>query len=104
MDDYFSRGIIPASLIRWEMTGLDDEMTSVEIKAGQARGQGLGRKAKSSVSRNRDTVGDLTVIVSGPLCCYDNRMDIKEILAKVEATESPLAKQLPDDGIDHPDA
>jgi hypothetical protein len=25
-DDYFARGIIPASLIRWEMTGLDDEM------------------------------------------------------------------------------
>jgi hypothetical protein len=23
-DDYFSRGVIPASLIRWEMTGLDD--------------------------------------------------------------------------------
>ncbi len=26
LDDYFSRGIIPASLLRWEMTGLDDEM------------------------------------------------------------------------------
>jgi len=26
MDDYFSRGIIPASLLRWEMTGLDDEI------------------------------------------------------------------------------
>jgi len=26
LDDYFTRGIIPASLIRWEMTGLDDEM------------------------------------------------------------------------------
>ena len=25
-DDYFSRGVIPASLLRWEMTGLDDEM------------------------------------------------------------------------------
>ena len=25
-DDYFSLGFIPASLIRWEMTGLDDEM------------------------------------------------------------------------------
>jgi len=25
-DDYFTRGVIPASLIRWEMTGLDDEM------------------------------------------------------------------------------
>jgi hypothetical protein len=26
LDDYFARGIIPASLIRWEMTGSDDEM------------------------------------------------------------------------------
>ena len=26
LDDYFARGIIPASLIRWEMTGWDDEM------------------------------------------------------------------------------
>jgi hypothetical protein len=26
VDDYFARGIIPASLIRWEMTGWDDEM------------------------------------------------------------------------------
>ncbi|KPK89805.1 hypothetical protein AMJ80_09225, partial [bacterium SM23_31] len=26
LDDYFTRGVIPASLIRWEMTGLDDEM------------------------------------------------------------------------------
>ena len=25
-DDYFTRGVIPASLLRWEMTGLDDEM------------------------------------------------------------------------------
>jgi len=25
-DDYFARGVIPASLIRWEMTGLDDEI------------------------------------------------------------------------------
>lgn len=25
-DDYFARGIIPASLLRWEMTGLDDEI------------------------------------------------------------------------------
>jgi hypothetical protein len=25
-DDYFARGLIPASLIRWEMTGLNDEM------------------------------------------------------------------------------
>jgi hypothetical protein len=25
-DDYFSRGVIPASLLRWEMTGLEDEM------------------------------------------------------------------------------
>jgi hypothetical protein len=25
-DDYFTRGVIPASLIRWEMTGLEDEM------------------------------------------------------------------------------
>ena len=26
LDDYFALGMIPASLIRWEMTGLDDEM------------------------------------------------------------------------------
>ena len=26
LDDYFARGVIPASLIRWEMTGLDDEV------------------------------------------------------------------------------
>jgi hypothetical protein len=26
LDDMFARGLIPASLIRWEMTGLDDEM------------------------------------------------------------------------------
>jgi len=26
LDDYFSRGVIPASLLRWEMTDLDDEM------------------------------------------------------------------------------
>ena len=26
LDDYFARGVIPASLLRWEMTGLDDEM------------------------------------------------------------------------------
>jgi uncharacterized protein (DUF885 family) len=25
-DDYFALGMIPASLIRWEMTGLDDQM------------------------------------------------------------------------------
>ncbi len=25
-DEMFSKGIIPASLIRWEMTGRDDEM------------------------------------------------------------------------------
>jgi uncharacterized protein (DUF885 family) len=25
-DDYFERGVIPASLLRWEMTGLGDEM------------------------------------------------------------------------------
>jgi hypothetical protein len=29
MDDYFSRGIIPASLIRWEMTGQDDEIRAL---------------------------------------------------------------------------
>jgi hypothetical protein len=29
LDDYFSRGIIPASLIRWEMTGRDDEMKAL---------------------------------------------------------------------------
>ena len=26
LDDYFTRGIVPASLLRWEMTGLDDEV------------------------------------------------------------------------------
>jgi hypothetical protein len=26
LDDFFSRGLIPQSLVRWEMTGLDDEM------------------------------------------------------------------------------
>jgi Bacterial protein of unknown function (DUF885) len=26
LDDFFSRGLVPQSLIRWEMTGLDDEM------------------------------------------------------------------------------
>jgi hypothetical protein len=26
LDDFFTRGLIPQSLIRWEMTGLDDEM------------------------------------------------------------------------------
>ena len=26
LDDFFARGLIPQSLIRWEMTGLDDEM------------------------------------------------------------------------------
>ncbi|MFC1782790.1 DUF885 family protein [Planctomycetota bacterium] len=26
LDDYFARGVIPASLLRWEMTGFDDEM------------------------------------------------------------------------------
>jgi hypothetical protein len=26
MDEFFALGIIPVSLIRWEMTGLDDEI------------------------------------------------------------------------------
>ncbi|MCK5148525.1 DUF885 family protein [bacterium] len=26
LDDYFARGVIPASLLRWEITGLDDEV------------------------------------------------------------------------------
>ena len=26
LDDMFARGLIPAALIRWEMTGLDNEM------------------------------------------------------------------------------
>jgi hypothetical protein len=29
MDEMFSKGLIPASLIRWEMTGLDDEMNRI---------------------------------------------------------------------------
>lgn len=28
-DDYFSRGIIPASLIHWEMTGIEDEIKKI---------------------------------------------------------------------------
>ena len=31
LDDYFSRGIIPASLIRWEMTGRDDEVRALGL-------------------------------------------------------------------------
>jgi hypothetical protein len=30
-DDYFSRGIIPASLLRWEMTGLDDAVKKLGL-------------------------------------------------------------------------
>jgi hypothetical protein len=30
LDDYFARGVIPASLLRWEMTGLDDEMRKLK--------------------------------------------------------------------------
>jgi len=26
LDELFAKGLIPQSLIRWEMTGLDDEM------------------------------------------------------------------------------
>ncbi len=26
MDDFYAAGVIPVSLIRWEMTGYDDEM------------------------------------------------------------------------------
>ncbi len=31
LDKYFSLGMIPASLIRWEMTGLDDEMGKLSL-------------------------------------------------------------------------
>ncbi|MBN2246241.1 MAG: DUF885 family protein [Candidatus Aminicenantes bacterium] len=30
-DDYFSRGIIPASLLRWEMTGFDDAVKKLAV-------------------------------------------------------------------------
>ena len=30
-DDYFSRGVIPASLLRWEMTGLDDAVKKLGL-------------------------------------------------------------------------
>ena len=30
-DDYFSRGVIPASLLRWEMTGFDDAVKKLEV-------------------------------------------------------------------------
>jgi hypothetical protein len=30
-DDYFTRGVIPASLIRWEMTGHDDAVKKLEL-------------------------------------------------------------------------
>jgi hypothetical protein len=30
LDDYFGRGLVPQSLIRWEMTGLDDEMARLK--------------------------------------------------------------------------
>lgn len=30
-DDYFTRGVIPASLIRWEMTGLDDAVKKLDL-------------------------------------------------------------------------
>jgi uncharacterized protein (DUF885 family) len=30
-DDYFSRGVIPASLIRWEMTGHDDAVKKLGL-------------------------------------------------------------------------
>lgn len=29
-DDYFARGVIPASLLRWEITGLDDELIKLK--------------------------------------------------------------------------
>ena len=35
LDDYFARGLIPASLIRWEMTGLDDEVRALGLRAGE---------------------------------------------------------------------
>jgi uncharacterized protein (DUF885 family) len=28
-DDFLSRGVIPVTLIRWEMTGIDDEVRAV---------------------------------------------------------------------------
>lgn len=30
-DDYFSRGVIPASLLRWEMTGLDNACIKMRL-------------------------------------------------------------------------
>ena len=30
MDEFFASGMIPISLIRWEMTGLDDEIRKLE--------------------------------------------------------------------------
>jgi hypothetical protein len=30
-DDYFSRGVIPASLVRWEMTGHDDAIKKLGL-------------------------------------------------------------------------
>ena len=41
LDDYFARGIVPASLIRWEMTGLDDEIKAL-LKAND--GADVSRK------------------------------------------------------------
>jgi len=41
LDDYFARGIIPASLIRWEMMGLDDE---IEALLKPDDGAGVSRK------------------------------------------------------------
>jgi len=29
LDGYFTKGLVPQSLIRWEMTGLDDEMAQL---------------------------------------------------------------------------
>ncbi len=29
MDEFFESGLIPISLIRWEMTGLDDEVSKL---------------------------------------------------------------------------
>jgi len=32
LDDFFTRGLVPQSLIRWEMTGLDDEMKRLHTR------------------------------------------------------------------------
>jgi len=41
LDDYFARGIIPASLIRWEMTGSDDEIKILLSENGRKPHKGF---------------------------------------------------------------